>query len=401
MYRIQIFAFCKLDSYNGDYDTKERKENVMKMKRYLCFSLAGLMLLSSGCGSKGKESKADQAGIEKEVTETKASEEAEAETETETQEAEPDMLPAGFQFEIEPDKGFENYEVHSLYDPEPNSDHSVDLFSYSHMYVTYERFSNYNAVDTSSGIIISSNDPDFEPYTIDIGNTVEDMNLDLPKELGLKSTRTWVSDSNPTGEVKITDEDFKVDTVEYAPVLSVKAIRSMLYNDSDISDAFPGVTQETLPQFVATEELSNVKLDWNENNEINEITVGHIANQGLINHNVQTFVNVYGLEFDYKTTLGDCLKTWGVPYYRENYTFWWKTDKETFIKIEFDASSELQATKLSNNYGPMLYVATTDIPDFVHYLDLWLADRQDPIELDLSPIYESTEETTETTEQTE
>ena len=56
MYRIQIFAFCKLDSYNGDYDTKERKENVMKMKRYLCFSLAGLMLLSSGCGSKGKGS---------------------------------------------------------------------------------------------------------------------------------------------------------------------------------------------------------------------------------------------------------------------------------------------------------------------------------------------------------
>ena len=124
-------------------------------------------------------------------------------------------------------------------------------------------------------------------------------------------------------------------------------------------------------------------------------------NQGLINHNVQTFVNVYGLEFDYKTTLEDCLKTWGVPYYRENYTFWWKTDKETFIKIEFKASSELQATKLSADYGPMLYVATTDIPDFDHYLDLWLADRQEAIELDLSPIYESTEETTETTEQTE
>lgn len=376
---------------------KKGKKNVMKMKRYLCFSLAGLMLLSAGCGSKGKESKVDQAGIEKDVTETKASEEAE----TETQEEEPDMLPAGFQFEIEPDKGFENYEVHSLYDPEPNSDHSVDLFSYSHMYVTYERFSNYNAVDTSSGITISSNDPDFEPYTIDIGDTVEDMNLDLPKELGLKSTRTWVSDSNPTGEVNITDEDFKVDTVEYAPVLSIKAIRSMLYNDSDISDIFPGVTQKTLPQFVATEDLSNVKLDWNENNEINEITVGHIVNEGLINHNVQTFVNVYGLEFDYKTTLGDCLKTWGVPYYRENYTFWWKTDKETFIKIEFDASSELQATKLSNNYGPMLYVATTDIPDFGNYLDLWFADRQEAIELDLSPIYESTEETVETTEQTE
>lgn len=54
----------------------------MKMKRYLCFSLAGLMLLSSGCGSKGKESKVDQAGIEKDATETKASEEAEIETET-------------------------------------------------------------------------------------------------------------------------------------------------------------------------------------------------------------------------------------------------------------------------------------------------------------------------------
>ena len=50
---------------------------------------------------------------------------------------------------------------------------------------------------------------------------------------------------------------------------------------------------------------------------------------------------------------------------------------------------------------PMLYVATTDIPDFVHYLDLLFADRQDPIELDLSPIYETTEETAETTEQTE
>lgn len=68
------------------------------MKRYLCFSLACLMLLSSGCGSKGKEGKADQADIEKEVTEAKASEDAESETET--QEAESDMLPAGFQFEM-------------------------------------------------------------------------------------------------------------------------------------------------------------------------------------------------------------------------------------------------------------------------------------------------------------
>ena len=49
----------------------------------------------------------------------------------------------------------------------------------------------------------------------------------------------------------------------------------------------------------------------------------------------------------------------------------------------------------------MLYVATTDIPDFGNYLDLRFADRQEAIELDLSPIYESTEETVETTEQTE
>lgn len=314
---------------------------VLRMKKYLCYSIIGMLIFATGCGTQEKVTKDDADNavnvIKTEDDTSDFYDEIADITENTTSSGTPEnlvdleLLEDDFQFELEANRGFIDYDTSFSYRPDSDTDKSIEMLRGK---ASVARVSNYSTVDTSSGIVISSNDPNMKPYTIEIGDTLSDFGIEIPR------------DSGRVKQEYTSEESYNIDTMKTALVTSSSATKTLLRNDvSDYDDyAF-----DTLPQFMQDGYKSNISLEWDSDNTLKRIDITNLPDEMFTNHSIQSFVNIYGLDVGYTTSLKDCIHSWGVPYYYSMYgigngsydiAFSWKTDDGNIIQMCFTVVGE-------------------------------------------------------------